>query len=158
MKGGAKAIYWILLNVLGWSLTVAGVILMPLPGPGLLILFTGIIVLSQCYRWARSLRYKISGAVEKSTKASVETKFRIFMSITSAGLIIAFGVLLYLDLTLPSELWFTLGPVEVGPKIPYRTAGGAIALMASGVIALSLLLYAGIKYKVLRPGPEEKDD
>ncbi len=37
----------------GWALVVAGFILIPLPGPGWLVVGTGLLVLSREVRWAR---------------------------------------------------------------------------------------------------------
>ena len=40
--------------VLGWLLVVAGVLALVLPGPGLLMVFSGLAILSQHYAWAES--------------------------------------------------------------------------------------------------------
>jgi uncharacterized protein (TIGR02611 family) len=39
--------------VTGWALVVAGIILIPLPGPGWLVVGIGLLVLSREARWAR---------------------------------------------------------------------------------------------------------
>ena len=41
-----------LIEVGGWTLVVAGVAALILPGPGLLLLAAGLVVLSQQYAWA----------------------------------------------------------------------------------------------------------
>jgi uncharacterized protein (TIGR02611 family) len=40
----------------GVALVIAGIIMMPLPGPGLLVVIAGLWVLSLEYDWARKLR------------------------------------------------------------------------------------------------------
>ena len=39
-------------EILGWALTVAGIILIPAPGPGTLVLVAGISLLSRNHVWA----------------------------------------------------------------------------------------------------------
>lgn len=45
----------VLVLVLGGTLTVAGIILIPLPGPGLPVVFLGLTVLSWEFPWAKRL-------------------------------------------------------------------------------------------------------
>jgi len=40
-------------RVTGWAIVVAGIILIPLPGPGWLVVGLGLLVLSREERWAR---------------------------------------------------------------------------------------------------------
>ena len=49
--GGAAA-KRIVLEIVGWVLVVAGIAALVLPGPGLLMLAAGLVVLSQEYEWA----------------------------------------------------------------------------------------------------------
>ena len=46
--GAAKRVA---LEVLGWVLLIGGIAAIRLPGPGLLLLFAGLAVLSQRYAW-----------------------------------------------------------------------------------------------------------
>ena len=41
-----------MLESIGWLLIVAGIAALILPGPGLLMLFAGLVLLSQQYEWA----------------------------------------------------------------------------------------------------------
>ena len=49
MTGAAKRL---LLEVVGWLLLLVGIAALVLPGPGLLLMFAGLAVLSQQYAWA----------------------------------------------------------------------------------------------------------
>ena len=40
----------------GWTVIVVGIILLPLPGPGTLIILGGVSLLAQEFRWARRLK------------------------------------------------------------------------------------------------------
>lgn len=147
LKDGAKAFGRLGLALTGWVLVVVGVILMPLPGPGLLIVFSGIVVLSTVYTWAKKLRHRLKDLVDKSTRESVASPFRILMSVLGALSLALVGLLLFLDPTLPTWANFTLGPVTIGPKIPFATLPTAIALWISSLLAICLLVYAYIQTK-----------
>jgi len=45
---------WIFVS--GWVTILVGIVFLPLPGPGTLIIFAGISMLAVEYRWARQLR------------------------------------------------------------------------------------------------------
>ncbi|MFD2394810.1 PGPGW domain-containing protein [Dietzia aerolata] len=48
---GYVALKRLALEILGWTLVVLGIAALFLPGPGLLMLFSGMVVLSQQYEW-----------------------------------------------------------------------------------------------------------
>ena len=49
--------------VAGWCLVIVGIILIPLPGPGLLVILGGLALLSRESAWARRMIEKIRGLV-----------------------------------------------------------------------------------------------
>jgi hypothetical protein len=51
MKRRAKK--WLLI-ALGWAVILGGVVLLPLPGPGLLVIAAGVYLLSRQSEWARA--------------------------------------------------------------------------------------------------------
>ncbi|MDQ3485767.1 MAG: hypothetical protein M3445_10230 [Actinomycetota bacterium] len=132
--------------VVGWLLVVIGVIAMPLPGPGLLILLSGLIVLSQEYEWAERRVDPVKKKAFDVARASVSSYPKIVMSALGACLIIGFGVFLGIDPQIPRigtiPALGPIGPIEVGPEMPLGgwTTGGSIIF--SGLIALGLLVYS----------------
>lgn len=48
-------IYRIIITVLGALISIVGLILVPLPGPGWLVVFIGLTVLGSEYHWARRI-------------------------------------------------------------------------------------------------------
>lgn len=46
----------VVITTVGTALVVLGIVLIPLPGPGLLVILAGVAVLAREYRWARRLR------------------------------------------------------------------------------------------------------
>lgn len=55
MAGGNGLLKRIVVEGAGWVMVVAGVAAIALPGPGLLLLFGGLAILSQQYAWAARL-------------------------------------------------------------------------------------------------------
>src|SRR3546814_18121956 len=58
---GAQAAKRIALEIIGWTLVLAGIAALVLPGPGLLMMFGGMVVLSQRYEWAERRLEPIDG-------------------------------------------------------------------------------------------------
>lgn len=137
MKGAVKRIG---LEILGWTLLVVGVVAIPLPGPGFLILAGGLIVLSQQYEWAERRVEPIKREALKGAANSVETWPRIILTSTLIALIAAAGV-----------LWF------VGPEAPgwwplsdrWWLPGGkatSISQFASALMAIGVLVWSYRKF------------
>lgn len=135
---------WIL--VVGWLLVVVGVIAMPLPGPGLLILLSGLIVLSQEYEWAERRVEPVKKKAFDVAKVSVSSYPKILLSALGACSIIAFGVFLGINPEIPRfgtiPALGPFGPIEVGPKVPLGGWATGSSIIFSGLIALGLLLYS----------------
>jgi uncharacterized protein (TIGR02611 family) len=72
---GLEIAYRVVVAVLGFAIIVAGLALIPLPGPGWLIVFAGLALLSTEFTWAeRLLRYargKVHGWTEWATRQSL---------------------------------------------------------------------------------------
>lgn len=59
MQGLRKATRVAAISVLGTALVVAGIVLMPLPGPGLAIVVAGLAVFASEFLWARRLLHRL---------------------------------------------------------------------------------------------------
>lgn len=142
MKGAARRLA---LEVVGWTLVVAGIAALVLPGPGLLMLFGGLAVLSQQYEWAERRLAPIKYRALKGAAESVETWPRIVMSMAGVLLLIAAGVLWAMNPEVP-EWW----PVHERWWLPGGLAT-AITQIGSAVIALALIVYS---YRRFHGNPE----
>jgi len=142
MKAAAKRIG---LEILGWTLLVVGIIAIPLPGPGFLILAGGLIVLSQQYEWAERRVEPIKREALRGAANSVETWPRIVLTSLMIALIAGAGV-----------LWF------VGPDSPgwwplsdrWWLPGGkatSISQFFSAAVAVGLLVWS---YRKFHGNPE----
>jgi hypothetical protein len=133
MTGAAKRV---LLEVVGWLLLLIGVAALVLPGPGLLLMFAGLAVLSQQYEWAERWVEPVRLRALKGAAQGVETWPRIIASsVFSLGLA-GWGVLWIVNPDVPSwwpfsDSWWLPGGVWTG-----------VTQIVSGVLALALIIYS----------------
>ena len=133
MKAAAKRLA---LEIVGWALVIGGIAALVLPGPGLLMLFGGLAVLSQQYEWAERRLAPVKYRALKGAAESVETWPRIVMSVGGVLLLVAAGVLWAWSPEDP-EWW----PVHERWWLPGGLAT-AITQLASAAIALALIVYS----------------
>jgi hypothetical protein len=125
-------------EVLGWILVAGGVALVPLPGPGLIVLVAGIALLAPHYEWAQRILHPLRERAVEGGKMSVSSLPRLLGSIAGVLWLIGLGVLWLSSPTFPP---FTILGWTVGPKLPGGNAVG-FGLVTSGVIAALLLAYS----------------
>jgi hypothetical protein len=133
MKGAARRIA---IEVGGWVLVLAGIAALILPGPGLLLIFAGVAVLSQQYEWAEKRLDPIKYRALKGAAESVETWLRITMSSIVALGLLACGVVWIWGPAVPewwpfSDSWWLPGGIATG-----------ITQIASGLFAIGLLVWS----------------
>jgi hypothetical protein len=126
----------LLLEILGWLLLVAGLAAMVLPGPGLILLFAGLAVLSQQYTWAERWLEPVQLRALRGAAEGVETWPRVIMSTVFSLGIGVFGLIWILDPDVPSwwpvhDKWWLFGGLWTG-----------VTLVISCGIALALLVYS----------------
>ncbi len=130
-----------LLETLGWLLVVGGIAAIPLPGPGLLMLLAGLAVLSQQYAWAERRIRPVERAAMKTASDNVQTWPRI--SASMAGVLWLFAI---------GALWLWNPPAPGWWPLPewlwlFGGLGTGITLVASGAIALGLLVYSVRRFR-----------
>lgn len=108
----------LVLEVVGWVLVVAGVAALVLPGPGLLLLFAGLAVLSRQYAWAERRLRPVEAAAKRAAAQSVQTWPRIAGSVCGALAMGALGALWLVSPPPPG--WWPAG----GVVLAARWAGG----------------------------------
>ncbi len=84
MSTGSAVSTWLRgmgLEILGWILIPLGIILMPLPGPGMLIVAGGVALLSRRHVWAQNARGFVEKRAIDAAKYGVATVPRIVMSV-----------------------------------------------------------------------------
>lgn len=131
----------LLLQIVGWTLTLVGLLALVAPGPGLLLLFAGVAVLSQRYHWARRLVEPLRMYAMKGAADGVRTWFRIAVSLVCALGLIAAGVLWIWHP--PAPAWWPFGSFW---WLPGGDAAG-ITQIVSGLIAGGLIGWAIRNYR-----------
>lgn len=126
---------------LGWLLVVFGVAALVLPGPGLLALAAGLVLLSQQYEWARRRVEPIRRAALQAAAESVQSVPRILMTLLGALLIMAVGVVWGIRPPAPGwwplpDTWWLVGGWGTGAT-----------LILSGIIAVALLVYSWRRFR-----------
>lgn len=122
-------------TVVGWLLVVAGVVALILPGPGLLLLLAGLVVLSQHYEWAERRVEPVKDKAFALAKAGVASTPRILLSVTGAAALVAVGIFWWVDPQIPE-----IGPI--GPDLPLGGWTTGISIVVSGLVAAALIIYS----------------
>ncbi|GHJ58355.1 hypothetical protein NOK12_08740 [Nocardioides sp. OK12] len=146
MKSAARRVT---LEVVGWTLVVAGIAALILPGPGLLMLFAGMAVLSQQYDWAAKRLAPVKYRAMRGAADGVATWPRIIGSTLAALFVAGLGVLWIVGPEAPrwwflDETWWLAGGVAFG-----------ITQVLSAGIALGLIVWS---YRRFHGKPEAIDD
>lgn len=128
-----------LLLALGWALVLLGVVLYPLPGPGLLVLAAGVHVLARADDRvaARLAPWKARGL--RAAARSVATWPRTLVSLAGTLALAATGLVWLLDPAVPS--WWAL---PAWTWLPGGTWSG-VAQVASGAVGVALVVWSRIR-------------
>ena len=141
MLGAVPVLRKTWVTVLGWILTLVGIAALVLPGPGLLLMVAGLVVLSQEYAWAEKRVEPLKRKAFEVAATGVQTWPRILFSGASALGLVAAGVVWWLEPTIP-RFWI------LGPELPFSGWPAGSSLILSGVVALALLVYSVRRFRV----------
>ena len=143
MRAAVKRVF---LEVLGWALVIGGIAALVLPGPGLLALFAGLVLLSQQYAWAERRVEPVKERAVKAAADGVQTWPRILLSTLGVLWLIGAGILWWARPPAPgwwpvAERWWLFGGWAAG-----------LTMIVSGLAAGALILYALRHYRNPQPG------
>jgi hypothetical protein len=124
----------------GWLLVVLGAAALVLPGPGLLLLLAGLVVLSQEYEWAERRVEPVRQKAYTVARSSVSSNLRILASALASLAIVAVGIVWWLDPEIPE-----IGPV--GPDLPLGGWSTGSGIVISGLAALALVVYSVRRFR-----------
>lgn len=145
---GAAALRRLVLETLGWLLVLVGIAALVLPGPGLLALFAGLVLLSQQYDWAERRVEPIKTRALRAAADGVATRLRVVLSTAAALGLIGCGVLWIWHPPAPG--WWPLEP-------RWWLVGGfgtGVTQVGSGLLALVTI---GYSYRRFRDQPAAAD-
>lgn len=125
--------------VLGWALVVVGIPLMPLPGPGTIVIVAGVALLARHYVWAQKLLDPLRTKAVEAARVGVETWPRITGSALGGLWLFCLGIVWWMSPTIPE---FDLLGRHFGPRLPFAGWGTGLGLVASALAGWSLLAYS----------------
>ena len=137
---GGKAAKRLGLEILGWTLVALGLAALVLPGPGLLMLFAGLYVLSQQYEWAERKVEPVKVAAFRAAAEGVQTWPRILASVAGVLVMVAIGVTWGLRPDVPG--WW---PIAEHWWLPGGWGTG-ISLLVSALVAFILIVFSYRKF------------
>jgi uncharacterized protein (TIGR02611 family) len=131
-------------EVVGWAIVVLGIILWPLPGPGLLIIVAGITVLSRQHAWARRVLEPVREKAVQAARFGVATWPRIALSALGGVWLLAVGVVWWVSPQIPE---FTVLGIGFGPRLPAAGWATGLGIIASAFVAWGLLIYSVVRWR-----------
>ncbi len=140
-------------EALGWVLVPVGIIMMPAPGPGTLVLVAGIALLARHYVWAQRILDPLERKAVEAAKFGVATWPRIFLSAVGVVWLVVLGAIWWAKPRIPE---FDVLGVGFGPQLPAAGWGTALGIWASAAAALGLLIYSVVRWRDPRPAPTDR--
>lgn len=138
---GYVAVKRLLLETLGWALVVLGIAALFLPGPGLLMLFAGMVVLSQQYEWVENRVDPVKRMALEGASKGVQTWPRVVASLIGVAWLAGIGIVW--GLHPPAPDWW---PVNDEYWLFGGWGTGGTLLFSAG-IALCLLVYSFRRFR-----------
>lgn len=129
------------MEALGWTLVLVGIAALVLPGPGLLTIVAGLVVLSQQYDWAERQLVPIKIRAYAAAREGVKTWPRVGVSIISAFIVGSVGWVFVIRPPAPgwwplAESWWLAGG-----------AGAGYSIIASAIFAIVLVGYSVRRFR-----------
>jgi len=131
-------------GTLGFLVVGIGIVLMPLPGPGVLIVLLGVLLLATQFEWAERRVERVKEAALRGAADSVKSWPRIFLSVLGVAWLIGAGIVWGLHPPAPS--WW---PVDDKWWL-YGGWGPAATLIFSGVVAGAVLVYSYRNFREIK--------
>lgn len=144
VPGGRQA-KRVVLESAGWLLVVVGIILMPLPGPGLLIVLAGVALLARQYEWADRRLTAVRLRALREAARSVASPTSMAATLLGVATLAAAGTLWIISPTAPG--WW---PVRESWWLPGGLWTGVFQII-SALFALGMMIYS---YRRFHSDPE----
>ncbi|MCI2239474.1 PGPGW domain-containing protein [Paenibacillus sp. TRM 82003] len=128
MARSAQAVKKTAVTVGGGALTLAGVVLLVLPGPGFVLVAAGLAVLATQYAWARRPLRRAQREAWRGVDEVGERRSRAVLSVVCAVVLVVLGVLGLVGVGLPllgawSGAFLVLSGVFLGAVVAWAHTG-----------------------------------
>jgi len=95
-------------TLVGVCLVLGGIALMPLPGPGIVVVVAGLAVLATEYVWARRLLRRAKAEAERAQEEAVASPARIATTVLSALAVCGVGITMLVVEDVRWPIWDSL--------------------------------------------------
>lgn len=95
-------------TLVGVCLVLGGIALIPLPGPGLVLVVAGLAVLATEYVWARRLLRRAKSQAERAQEEAVASPVRIATTVLSALVVCGIGITMLVVKDIRWPIWDSL--------------------------------------------------
>ena len=134
-------------TVVGVCLVLGGIALMPLPGPGILVVVAGLAVLATEYVWASRLLRRAKAEAERAQEEAVASPARIATTVLSALVMCGVGITMLVVEDVRWPIWDSLIDSLWSP-----TTGGVVV-----VTSLIPLVTTAVTLRSPREGEDERE-
>lgn len=136
-----KPVTALILTIAGWLSVIVGILIFPTPGPGVFLIFLGLVLLSRRHGWARKLLGPARRAALYGASEGVQSWFRISQSVLLIVLIGGLGAVWLRQPPAPawwpvSETWWLVGGI-----------GPGFVLLLTSVLMIALLAYSFLTFR-----------
>ena len=114
LRSSARAVRRVLVTLLGGAVLAFGVVLLALPGPGVLVIALGFLILSSEYDWARRRFESARRKAAELAQQAVAKPWSTALSILGALGLVALGIAEGTVPALPFSSWWTGGSLIFG--------------------------------------------
>ena len=121
LQSSAKAARRVVITVFGAAVLGLGIVLLALPGPGVLVIALGFLILSAEYEWARRHFESARRKAADLTDQAVSKPWSTVLSILTALALVAAGIALGTVPALPFSSWWTGGSLIFGGLVALTT-------------------------------------
>ncbi|MFG2679650.1 PGPGW domain-containing protein [Streptomyces sp. NPDC048392] len=135
MARGVESIRRTALGALGAVLLLIGVALLVLPGPGLLLVFAGVVLLARAVPALDRFVSPVRARAMRAAEESVSSRWRIAGSVLVGLFLVAAGL-----------VWGLV------PRLPYSGWATGTSLVVSGLFLFALLVWSHRRVRTARRG------
>jgi uncharacterized protein (TIGR02611 family) len=121
LRSSARVVRRVLVTVLGVAVLGLGIVLLALPGPGVLVIALGFLILSTEYDWAKRRFESARRQAAALAVQAVAKPWSTALSILAALGLIAVGIALGTVPSLPFSSWWTGGSLIFGGTVALAT-------------------------------------
>jgi uncharacterized protein (TIGR02611 family) len=114
LRSSARAVRRVLVTVLGVAVLGLGIVLLALPGPGVLVIALGFLILSSEYDWARRRFDSARRTAAELADQAVAKPWSTALSVLGALGLVGVGIALGTVPALPFSSWWTGGSLIFG--------------------------------------------